>query len=165
MNQFNGIGRLVADPELSYTPQGNAVCRFRLAINRPYKGEQGQQKADFINCIAWRKQAENIVNFLKKGSQVGINGSIQTGSFDGQDGRKVYTWEVNCNSIQFLDNKSNQSGTNNQGNTNYQAPQQNTAQGQYGANHQQQNSTRVDEDPFAKSAPNNYEVQEDDLPF
>lgn len=165
MNQFNGIGRLVADPELKYTPQGNAVCRFRLAINRPFKGEQGHQQADFIHCIAWRKLAENIANFLKKGSQVGINGSIQTGSYDGQDGRKVYTWEVNCYSVQFLDNRNAQEGSNNQNNTNYQASQQSAPQGQYGANNQQQNYTRVDEDPFTNNMPNNYQVGEDDLPF
>lgn len=164
MNQFNGIGRLVADPELRYTSQGHPVCQFRIAINRLTKNE-GQQQTDFINCIAWRKTAESIANYMRKGSQIGISGNIQTGSYEGQDGRKVYTWEVNCNNVQFLDSRNAQEAPNNQSNTNYQVPQQNTAQGKYGANNQQQNYARADEDPFANSAPNNYQVKEEDLPF
>lgn len=160
MNQFNGIGRLVADPELRYTPSGVAVCRFRIAINRLVRNE-GQQQADYINCIAWRKQAENVANYMRKGSQIGITGPIQTGSYDGQDGRKVYTWEINCNNVQFLDNKGTQEGSNGQGNTNYHPPQQNSSQGQYVANNYQSSNS----DLFANANNGNVGVTDDDLPF
>lgn len=161
INNYVGVGRLTADPELKYSPSGVAVCRFRLAINRSFKNEQGQQQADFINCIAWRKQAENVANFLKKGSLAGITGSIQTGSYDGQDGRKVYTWEVNCNNVQFLDNKGAQEGSNGQGNTNYHPPQQNANTGQYRANNYQSSNS----DPFSNANDGKVDVKEDDLPF
>lgn len=165
INNVTLVGRLVNDIELRYTPSGVASAKFRLAVKRPFKNQQNEPQSDFINIQVWRKQAENASNFLKKGSLCGIVGRIQTGSFEGQDGKRVYTTDVVAESVQFLEPRGSQEGTNTQSNTNYQAPQQNTAQEQYGANNQQQNYTRVDEDPFANGAPNNYQVQEDDLPF
>ena len=124
INRVVLVGRLTKDPELKYTQGGVAVCRFTLACNRPFKSEGGEQQADFIQCVAWRKQAENISNFLNKGSLAGVDGRIQTGSFEGQDGKRVYTTEVVADSTQFLEPKS--SNTNNA----QQAPQQPQTHGQ-----------------------------------
>lgn len=154
INRIILVGRLVADPELRYTPAGIPVCKFRLAVNRIFKNE-GEQQADFINCIAWRKQAENLANYMRKGSLVGIDGRIQTGSYEGQDGKKVFYTEVVAESIQFLESKNAQNGSNStanyQGNTNYQSSNQNayTAQNQ------------LNNEPFA----NDGVVTDDELPF
>lgn len=109
INRVVLVGRLTKDPELKYTQGGIAVCRFTLACNRPFKNDSGDQQADFINCVAWRKQAENVANYLRKGSLAGVDGRIQTGSFEGQDGKRVYTTEVVADSTQFLEPKSNRS--------------------------------------------------------
>ena len=103
INRVVLVGRLTKDPELKYTQTGIAVTRFTLAVNRAFQNQQGEREADFISCIAWRKQAENIANFLKKGSLVGVDGRIQTGSYEGQDGKRVYTTEVVADSTQFLE--------------------------------------------------------------
>lgn len=149
------VGRLVADPELRYTPAGIPVCKFRLAVNRIFKNE-GEQQADFINCVAWRKQAENLANYMKKGNLVGIDGRIETGSFEGQDGKRVYTFEVVAESIQFLEPKNTSNSTQNQfssqGNTNYQSSNQNGYRGQ----------NTQDNDPFNTSFP---DTIDDNLPF
>ena len=181
INRFVGVGRLVADPELKYTPSGVPMCKFRIAINRPFSSQQGEKEADFISCIAWRKQAENLANFMKKGNLIGLEGRIQTGSFEGQDGKRVYTTDVIADSVQFLEPKNNgqQQGSyqqpapqNNGGNYEGGQPSYNNpSQQQYGGSPgyqqnqpPQQNYTRMDEDPFAnKKGP--VEVSEDDLPF
>lgn len=116
MNNVSLIGRLTKDPELRYTPSGVAVARFTLAVNRQYKKE-GEQQADFINIVTWRKTAENTANFLRKGSLAGVVGRIQTGSYDGQDGKKVFTVEVVAENVQFLEPKSTQNAPNGNGNT------------------------------------------------
>lgn len=156
------VGRLTKDPELRYTPSGAAVARFTLAVNRTFKGNDGEKQADFINCVVWRKQAENTANFLKKGSLAGIEGRIQTGSFEGQDGKRIYTTEVVADSVQFLEPRGAQDSSNGQNNTNAQPKQQNSSQGQYSTNYQQQ--TRTNDDPFANNG-GPIEVGEDDLPF
>lgn len=104
INRWVGVGRLTKDPTLSYTPSGVAMARFTLAVNKTFKSE-GQADADFINIIVWRKQAENTANFLKKGSLAGIEGHIQTGSYEGQDGKRFYTIDVVADSVQFLEPK------------------------------------------------------------
>lgn len=161
------VGRLVADPELRYTPNGIASCKFRVAVNRPFKNE-GEQQADFISCVAWRKQAENLANFMKKGNLIGLEGKIQTGSYEGQDGKKIYTTDVVADSIQFLEPRnsagSSQSTSNYQSSTNTGGTDQTPPQGNYGGNNNQPSYTRVDEDPFANSK-GPIEVSEDDLPF
>ena len=72
------VGRLTRDPELRYTPNGVAVANFTVAVNRTFINQQGEREADFINCVVWRRQAENVANYLKKGSLVGVDGRIQT---------------------------------------------------------------------------------------
>lgn len=109
MNRVVLVGRLVADPELRYTPNGVASCKFRVAVNRLFKND-GEQQADFISCVAWRKQAENLANFQRKGNLIGLEGKIQTGSYEGQDGKRVYTTDVVTDSIQFLEPRSNGTG-------------------------------------------------------
>lgn len=111
------IGRLTRDPELRYTPSNVAVATFNLAVNRNFKGANGEREADFINCIMWRKQAENFANWVKKGALVGITGRIQTRSYDNQQGQRVYVTEVVAESFQTLekkDNSANQSSMENQ---------------------------------------------------
>lgn len=111
------IGRLTRDPELRYTPSNVAVATFNLAVNRNFKGANGEREADFINCIMWRKQAENFSNWVKKGALVGITGRIQTRSYDNHQGQRVYVTEVVAESFQTLekkDNTANQSSMENQ---------------------------------------------------
>lgn len=162
MNNVSLVGRLVADPELKFSPSGVAVCRFRLAVNRPFSNEQGEREADFINCIAWRKQAENLANYMTKGSLIGITGRIQTGSYEGQDGKRVYTTDVVAEQIQFLESKNNiQNNTQNQSNFT-----QNQQGNSFGHPTQQNASTTQNQqnnDPFTSGGP--IEVSEDDLPF
>lgn len=131
MNNVSLIGRLTKDPELRYTPSGVAVARFTLAVNRTFKKE-GEQQADFINVVTWRKTAENTANFLRKGSLAGVGGRIQTGSYDGQDGKKVFTVEVVADNVQFLEPKSANNAPNGNGNTNGYQQQQNSPQSNYG---------------------------------
>ena len=106
INRVVLVGRLTKDPELKYTPSGVAMARFTLAVNRTFKDASGEQQADFINCVVWRKQAENTANYLKKGSLAGVEGRIQTGSYEGQDGKRVYTTDVVADSVQFLEPKN-----------------------------------------------------------
>lgn len=103
INKVVLVGRLTKDPELKYTQNGIAVTRFTLAVNRTFTNQQGQREADFINCVTWRKQAENTANYLKKGSLAGVDGRIQTSSFDGKDGNRVFMTEVLVESVQFLE--------------------------------------------------------------
>lgn len=93
------VGRLTKDVDLKYTPSGVAMARFTLAANRTFTNQQGEKEAYFINCLVWRKQAENAANYLSKGSLAGVEGRIQTGSYEGQDGKRVYTTDVVADSV------------------------------------------------------------------
>ena len=95
MNQVNLIGRLVADPEMTVTPNGVSLCKFTLAVNKVKKGQDGQD-ADFLRCVAFNKTAENLANYQKKGAQIGVTGSISTGSYE-KDGVKHYTTDILVN--------------------------------------------------------------------
>ena len=174
MNRVVLVGRLTKDPELRYTPSGVAVASFTLAVNRAFTNQQGEREADFINCVIWRKPAENVANFLKKGSLAGVDGRIQTRSYDGQDGKRVYVTEVLAESVQFLEPR-NASSNNRSDNMNYGAPRdQDNPFGSNGSNNYQnqrpqnnnknnQDYTRMDEDPFANSG--QIDISDDDLPF
>lgn len=168
INRVVLVGRLTKDPELRYTPNGIASCRFTVAVNRTFQNQQGDREADYISCVAWRKQAENLANFMKKASLIGLEGRIQTGSYEGQDGKRVYTTDVVADSIQFLEPKNGTGGSqgvsNYESSTNTGGPYQRGSQGNFGSNNNQPNYTRVDEDPFANSK-GPIEVSEDDLPF
>ncbi|MGE7131187.1 single-stranded DNA-binding protein [Lysinibacillus xylanilyticus] len=168
INRVVLVGRLTKDPELRYAPNGVATCRFTVAVNRTFQNQQGDREADFINCVAWRKQAENLANFQRKGNLIGVEGRIQTGSYEGQDGKRIYTTDVVADSIQFLEpnrgSESTQNGSNVRSDTNRGATSQNGSGGYKQPQNTQPNYTRVDEDPFANSK-GPVEVSEDDLPF
>lgn len=105
MNKVCLTGRLTAKPELRYTDTNVAYARFNLAVNRNFTNEQREREADFIGCVAWKKTAEMVVNHLDKGSQIGVEGRIQTGSYDDKDGNKRYTTDIIVENITFLDKK------------------------------------------------------------
>ena len=105
INQVVLIGRMTRDPELRRTGQGDAVTSFTLAVNRNYTSRDGQQQTDFINCVVWRKPAENVERYCSKGSLVGVEGRIQTRSYDNAQGQRVYVVEVICDSVQFLNTR------------------------------------------------------------
>lgn len=131
------VGRLTKDPELRYTPNGTAVTSFTLACDRPFTNQQGEREADFIRCVVWRKPAENAANYLHKGSLTGVDGRIQTRSYDKEDGTRVFISEVVADRVQFLEPKKS-------------APVQDSAGGK-------------DDDPFANENP--VDISSDDLPF
>ena len=106
MNRVMLIGRLTAKPELRYTSSNIPFARFSLAVNRNFSNAQGERQTDFISIIVWRKQAENVCNFLDKGSLVSVEGRLQTGSYDDKDGNKRYSMDVVGDSVQFLESKS-----------------------------------------------------------
>jgi|SRR5690625_3425325 len=101
------VGRLTRDPELRKTQSGISVVNFTLAVNRGFTDQSGERQADFINCIAWRAQAENLARYMRQGSLIGLEGRIQTGSYEAEHGT-VYTTDVVANSIQFLESRSQQ---------------------------------------------------------
>lgn len=159
MNKVFLIGRLTRDPELRYTGNNTAVATFSLAVNRNFTNQQGEREADFINIVVWRKQAENVKNFLTQGSQVAIDGRIQTRSYDDNNGQKRYVTEVIADNVEFLgsknssNNSNSSAGSNNAGPTPYDfgdAPQT--------------KGTDVDSNPFADFGAN-IEISDDELPF
>lgn len=105
INRVVLVGRLTRDPELRYTPNGIPVATFTIAVNRTFTNTQGEREADFIQIVVWRKTAENVANYLKKGSLAGVDGRIQTRSYEGQDGKRVYVTEILAESVQFLDSR------------------------------------------------------------
>ena len=107
MNRVELVGRLTVKPELRYTGSNLPYARFSVAINRTFNNAQGERETDFINIIVWRKQAENVCNFLDKGSLVSIEGRLQTGIYTDKDGNKRYSIDVVADAVQFLDKRSN----------------------------------------------------------
>ncbi|MFD0050645.1 single-stranded DNA-binding protein [Actinomycetes bacterium NPDC127524] len=172
MNRVILVGRLTKDPELRYTPNGVPVATFTLAVNRAFTNQQGEREADFINCVVWRKPAENVANFLKKGSLAGVDGRVQTRNYEGQDGKRVYVTEILAESVQFLEPRSSSAGERNDGGSygnqksyNNDNPfGQNQNQNQRNNNNNNNNYTRVDDDPFASDG-KTIDISDDDLPF
>lgn len=161
MNKVFLIGRLTRDPELRYTGSNVAVASFSIAVNRPFANQAGEREADFINIVVWRKQAENIKNYLSQGSQVAIDGRIQTRSYEDQDGKKRYVFEVIADNVQFLDskNRSENSGVNYNN-----APANNDATPYDFSSQAAPKTTDVANNPFADFGAN-IEISDDDLPF
>ncbi|WP_273854226.1 single-stranded DNA-binding protein [Guptibacillus spartinae] len=172
LNRVVLVGRLTKDPELRYTPSGVAVANFTLAVNRPFTNQQGDREADFINIVVWRRQAENAANFLKKGSLAGVDGRVQTRSYDNSQGQRVFVTEVMAESVQFLEPKGSKNSPNNGGGSNnnsYQGGQSNSggSQGQSQGQSQNQsnrNHSNFGDDPFA-SDNKPIDISDDDLPF
>jgi single-stranded DNA-binding protein len=100
------VGRITKDIDLRMSESGKAYTNFTLAVNRAFKGQDGQQQADFISCKTFNKQAENLARYCGKGSLIAVVGSIQVGNFQGKDGNTVYRTEVIANNIQFLDTRN-----------------------------------------------------------
>ena len=135
------VGRLVKDAELKYTPSNQAVATFTLAVNRNFKSQNGEREADFINCVIWRQQAENLANWAKKGALIGITGRIQTRSYENQQGQRVYVTEVVSETFQLLESRKDREAGQSQG---YSQPD------------------------FSRQAPDNthpMDISDDDLPF
>lgn len=142
------VGRLTRDPELKYTGNNIAVASFSLAVNRNFKDANGEREADFINCVIWRQQAENLANWAKKGALIGITGRIQTRSYENQQGQRVYATEVVAENFQMLESRAAREGNQqNQGNTFQNG---NSSSGGYNS-------------PFGRSNP--MDISDDDLPF
>ena len=157
MNKVILIGRLARDPELRTTSSGISMVRFTVAVTRP--GTQGgaQPQTDFIGCVAWRRQAETIAKYCSKGSQVAVDGRIQTGSYDGNDGQKHYTTDIVADNVTFLGSKN--SGANNS--TSYEQPMPNYNEM---PSPSEMPTMDISEDPF-KDFGEEIALSDDDLPF
>jgi single-strand DNA-binding protein len=107
------VGRLTKEPELKYTASGVATASFTLAVNRQFKNKAGEREADFIRCVIWRQSAENFANWVKRGALIGVTGRIQTGSYENNQGQRVYTTDVVVDNFQMLESrpKSEQQST------------------------------------------------------
>lgn len=137
MNRVMLIGRLTAKPELRYTNANVPFARFTIAVNRQFNNQDGNREADFINIIAWRKQAEVICNYFDKGNQIAIEGRIQTGSYDDKDGNKRYTTDVVLDQFHFIESRAQrENGVSNNNVTPYDYQDAQT-------------SVDIDNDPFA----------------
>lgn len=141
INRVVLAGRPTRDLELRNTKSGANVCSFTLAVDRNFKNKNGERKADFISCIAWKKTAEVMSKYVKKGSVIGVDGSIQTRSYDNRDGQRVYVTEVVVENFSFLSDppKNGQVSKNNQ------------------------SSSNQNNDPFTSSK--QADISDDDLPF
>lgn len=155
INNIVLVGRLTKDPDLRYTTSGTGVATFTLAVNRNFTSADGTREADFINCVIWRKPAETLANYARKGTLLGVTGRIQTRSYDNQQGQRVYVTEVVADNFQLLESKKADSiqdtqdgGVSNSQTNNYTRNQQNT------------NSATAD--PFGNSS---IDISDDDLPF
>lgn len=157
MNRVVLIGRLARDPELRYTSSNIATCTFSLAVNRNFTNQAGEREADFINIVVWRKQAENCKNYLNQGSQVAVEGRIQTRNYEDQNGQKRYVTEVVADNVQFLDTKAaREQRANNSSDINpYNLSE---------AEAPQTRASDIPEDPF-KDFGEEIKIEENDLPF
>ena len=147
MNNVSLIGRLTQDPELRTTGSGASTCSFTIAVDgRPINGEP---HTDFIRCVAWSNQAENLCKYQHKGSQIGVTGHIQTGSYTAQDGTKRYTTDVVANQVTFLGSKA----SNDADETNYDV-----------SNDAPVETADLSEDPYANMGEETV-LSDEDLPF
>lgn len=157
MNKAILIGRLTKDPEMRTIPSGAVTTTFTIAVNRNFTNAQGEREADFFNCVAWRKQAENISKYCQKGTQVAVEGRIQNRSYDAQDGSKRYITEIICDNVSFLGSRGDS--------TNYESNNFNTKAEDNGFGKSNDIvSTDLTEDPYA-SMGSEVSLSDDDLPF
>ena len=112
MNKVVLVGRLTAKPELRYTPSNVAFLRFTVAVNRPFTNSEGKREADFINVICWRGQAETISKYFDKGNLISLEGRIQTGSYDDNNGNRRFTTDVVLENFEFVEGKNSRSQSN-----------------------------------------------------
>ncbi|MCO6531457.1 MULTISPECIES: single-stranded DNA-binding protein [Lactobacillus] len=174
INRVVLVGRLTRDPELRTTGSGISVATFTLAVDRQYTNAQGERGADFISCVIWRKAAENFCNFTSKGSLVGIDGRIQTRSYDNKDGQRVYVTEVVVDNFALLESRKDREarGQNggftptDNGNFGNQNTNNSPNMGPSNQNNPLNSSNQSDntQDPFAGSG-DTIDISDDDLPF
>ncbi|MCT6889086.1 MAG: single-stranded DNA-binding protein [Lactobacillus sp.] len=148
-------GRLTKEAELRSTQSGLSVATFTLAVNRQYSKAKGD--ADFINCVIWRKAAENFCNFTSKGSLVGIDGRIQTRSYENKSGQKVYVTEIVVDNFALLESKKDRQNNNT-------GSYANNNSGNYSKNNNSANYGNNNQDPFNNSG-DTIDISDDDLPF
>ena len=161
MNKVVLIGRLTKDPELRYTGNNNPVASFTLAVDRSFSNQQGEREADFINIVVWNKQAENVKNYLSKGSQVAVDGRIQTRSYDDQNGQKRYVTEVVANNVEFMGSKNS---SNNTSNMNSSVDNAGPSPYDFGDAPEPKGTDVGGSNPFADFGAN-IEISDDELPF
>lgn len=155
MNSTQLIGRLTRPVDLRYTQSGVAYGSFTLAVTRRFKNQNGERETDFINCVIWKKGAENLANYTQKGSQIGISGSIQTRNYENGQGQRVYVTEVLVENFDLLESRKNDAdGVLSNGNINTQNFNKNqNLVGNFAKN-----------DPFTGNG-DVFKVEDDDLPF
>ena len=155
INNVVVVGRLTRAVDLRYTSNGTAYASFTLATDRDFKNQNGEKETDFINCVMWRKPAENLANYTKKGSLIGVEGRIQTRNYDNQQGQRVYVTEVLAERFHFLESaKKDDNDILNNGGTNT-----------LGVNKNQNSSGNfANSDPFTGSG-DVIDVLDSDLPF
>lgn len=160
-------GRITRDPELRYTQNGTAVVQFTLAVDRQFRNQDGEREADFINCVIWRKSAENFANFTHKGSKIGVDGRIQTRSYENQQGNRVYVTEVIVDSFALLDSlQDSQQGSAPQNQNNSSQNEFNNNQGNY--TQQQNNGSQGYQNQnngYSNNDGQNINIADDQLPF
>lgn len=105
INQVTLVGRLTRDPEVKFTSEGTPVSHVILAVNRHYRNQHGEIETDFVQCILWKKTAENTAHYCRKGSVVGVMGRLQTRHYDNQEGKRIYVTEVIADTVRFLSGK------------------------------------------------------------
>ncbi|PKE26139.1 single-stranded DNA-binding protein [Macrococcoides caseolyticum] len=159
LNRVVLVGRLTKDPEYRVTPSGVAIASFTLAVNRTFTNAQGERQADFINCIVFRKQADNVNTYLHKGSLAGVDGRLQSRSYDNQEGRRVFVTEVVCESVQFLEPKNSRNGGDH-----YDDYPQAQKTNDYAEREKKAQETMPGNNPFA-NADGPIDISDDDLPF
>ena len=160
MNKVVLIGRLVRDPELRYTGNNIPVATFSIAVNRNYSNQAGEREADFINIVVWRKQAENCKNYLTQGSQVAIEGRIQTRNYDDQNGQRRYITEVIADNVEFLGSRNSSTSSNNM---NSSASNAGPTPYDFG-DAPEPKGTDIDSNPYADFGAS-IEISDDELPF
>ena len=145
------VGRLTRDPELRTTGNGTSVAQFTLAVNRQFTNAQGEREADFVNCVIWRKGAEALAQYTHKGSLIGVDGRIQTRTYEDKDGKTVFVTEVVADSFSFMESKKDSQSSTKQTAQSYVKQAVDKAK-------------PASPDPFAGSG-DDINISNDDLPF
>ena len=159
------VGRLTRDPELRYTQGGTAVASFTIAVNRQFTNSQGEREADFINCVIWRKAAENFVNFTNKGSLVGIDGRLQTRNYENKQGQRVYVTEVVVENFLLLESRNDaENQQQNSSSTNGYSHQPPKKSRNDAANAKSDVANSRSSDPFVSNG-KPIDISDDSLPF
>lgn len=179
------VGRLTRDPDLRYTSSGVAVATFSLAVNRNFTSQNGERETDFINCVIWRKPAETLANYARKGTLIGLTGRIQTRNYENQQGQRVYVTEVVVNNFHLLEPRSvteqrpaGESNAPSSGGYSNNYNNQNSYQNQSNFQNTQSNQSKAPQNNFSFNQDFNQQssspfmedgrpidISEDDLPF